>query len=515
MVDFDVYETQDVEKGGFATKPADPYKQGHDFLGWFDENDDYWIFEVHRVDRDIVLFAAFLANEVSSEPPMVSSQEESFEPYSEPVYTSAEESESYSEPVYTSAEESGPYSEPAYSTAAAESSFASGLDLGVDLSAGGDLNCWCPIDEMGFTEKHIDAFKARHPEFHGQINVLAADDGHSCLANLREDFEAAADVFPLFDNNLVEVDPAGYFQDWNASDLLQIKDAVGEKAIEDTRIMGKTYGLPYRNDNSYVLIYDRDIVSDEDAKTVEGILAACKKNGATFNFDVANSWYTFSPIWGAGGKNYTDENGIYHSEIATEPIAQALADFNNILAAAGDTFSPTSYYDHFGSDDTPVGATISWNCESEVISLIGEQRTGCAVLPTFTSQGKQIPMKAFQGYQTWVMKKGLDEATRLTARAFCLYMVSDVVAAGRIRDLGHGVPNPNVQAQTELWTSEWIRATSQMHALGRTVSQMSGGVASFWNPATAIGASIANGDLYNAELALDALYTCQTSHLQQ
>ena len=501
MVDFDVYETQDVEKGGFATKPSDPYKQGHDFLGWFDENDDYWIFEVHRVDKDIVLFAAFLANEVSSEPPMVSSQEESSEPYSEPVYTSAEESE--------------PYSEPAYSTAAAESSFAPGLDLGIDLSAGGDLNCWCPYDEREFTEKHIDAFKARHPEFHGQINVLAAVDSSTCADKIREDFEGVADVFPLLDNYIVELDAARYFQAWSPSDLLRIKDAVGEKAIEDTRFMGNTYGLPYRNDNSYVLIYDRDIVSDEDAKTVEGILAACKKKGATFNFDVANSWYTFSPIWGAGGKNYTDENGVYHSEIATEPIAQVLADFNNILAAAGDTFSPMSDYYHFGSDATPIGATISWNCESYVISLIGEQRTGCAVLPTFTSQGKQIPMKAFQGYQTWVMKKGLDEATRLTARAFCLYMVSDVVAAGRVRDVGRGVPNPNVQAQTELWTSEWVKATSQMHALGRTVSQMSGGVASFWNPAMGIGTSIANGDLYNAELALDALYWCQTSQLQQ
>ena len=292
-----------------------------------------------------------------------------------------------------------------------------------------------------------------------------------------------------------------------------MRSVLGDTAVDNTLILGDIYGVPYRNDNSYVLTYDSSIVSDEAAKTVEGIIEACKAAGATFNYNVTNSWYSFAPVWGAGGKNYTDENGDYHSEIATEAVAQAAYDFSNIIVEAGDTFFASDSIEKFGAATSPCGAVISWNGEANVINQIGAERTKCTVLPTFTSEGKQVPMNAFHGYKTWSMKKGLDEATRLTARAFCLYMASDEVAAKRVTDLKHGVPNVRVQARTELWTSNWVKAVNDMIAAGRTVSQLSGGVGSFWTPAADFGTAMKDG-FDSVDAVLEALEECETAQLE-
>ncbi len=51
------YTTQNVLEGKYAVKPTNPIREGYKFLGWFDDNDDKWVFNGYEIHQDIILTA--------------------------------------------------------------------------------------------------------------------------------------------------------------------------------------------------------------------------------------------------------------------------------------------------------------------------------------------------------------------------------------------------------------------------------------------------------------------------
>lgn len=393
---------------------------------------------------------------------------------------------------------------------------SSGAVQTFDLTNGESIAYWCTSGDKQFFEDRIVEFKAAHPEFTGDITLDKTVDESDVASQLSKDITAAPELFEIVDDALPGCVRSRQLEEFPASDTAEMAGVYGSETVAATQVLGKTYGVPYRNDNGYVLTYDDQIVSAEQAKTVEGILAACKAAGATFNYNIKNSWYTFAPIWGAGGKNYTAADGSYHSEIATDAIAQALADFTVAMRGANEeyvnTWNSSDSVDNFGAASNKVGAVISWNGEANVQAKIGDH-TKCTVLPTFTSQGKQIPLSTFHGHKTISIRKGVEGGKLLTARAFALFMGSDAVAEKRVTELKHGVPNLTVKAKTSIWTSQWVNSMQTMIQDGRAVSQLSAGVGSFWTPAENLGTSVFAGATSTKETALRALTACQTAQL--
>lgn len=58
-VNDNLYKTILVDKGSLIEKPADPIESCKKFTGWFDENDDKWVFNTFTVNKDIDLFAKY------------------------------------------------------------------------------------------------------------------------------------------------------------------------------------------------------------------------------------------------------------------------------------------------------------------------------------------------------------------------------------------------------------------------------------------------------------------------
>ena len=51
------YLTQNTHEGKNAEKPTDPTREGYKFLGWYDENDDKWVFNGYEIHQDTTLYA--------------------------------------------------------------------------------------------------------------------------------------------------------------------------------------------------------------------------------------------------------------------------------------------------------------------------------------------------------------------------------------------------------------------------------------------------------------------------
>ena len=380
------------------------------------------------------------------------------------------------------------------------------------LADGGDITYACPSMESDFFYERVLDFKRLHPEYQGQITQFASLSEADVAYELRKDAEHAPDVFELVDDHISQTahydDVLTPFEE--EEDLAYMEDLFDDFALDCASLNGKVYGIPYRNDNGYVLSYNKLIVSDEDAKTVEGIVAACKRAGATFNFNLTNSWYAFSPVYAAGGKTYFDEDGKFRAEIAKEEVAEALVAFTKIVKDAGETWRQDD--DDTSMVNEKIGAVVKWNNEEAEKASLG-QHLGIAPMPSFQANGKTYQLKSFQCCKTLSIRKAnaMTPDKLVVAREFAKYMASDEVAELRLAELNQGVSNKAVIAKPELWSSQWLKALSDQQLAGNTIAQVKATDGSFWGPAEMLGMNMARGNLTDVETAMAALTSAQNA----
>ena len=181
----------------------------------------------------------------------------------------------------------------------------------------------------------------------------------------------------------------------------------GAANVASASIDGTCYGYPYRADNSYMLFYDSTIVSDEQAKTIEGVLAACKTASAKFAFAISNSWYGASPLWAAGGTETVNSDGIIESNFATAAVAAGGQAWADLYAANHDTVwvstdsKDTILAGFTAGATTKYGAAVLWNAYNDFHAANANVKV--TKLPTLSIGGTAKQMKAFVGTKEVVL----------------------------------------------------------------------------------------------------------------
>ena len=65
-------------------------------------------------------------------------------------------------------------------------------------------------------------------------------------------------------------------------------------------------------DNGYFMFYDAEYFTDDDVKTMDGMLAAAEKAGKKITMDFSSGWYTASFFFlGAGLNLGLADDGLY------------------------------------------------------------------------------------------------------------------------------------------------------------------------------------------------------------
>ncbi len=231
------------------------------------------------------------------------------------------------------------------------------------------LKVWGSQEDQAMLQEMIDAFKEENTDAEYVITLGVVSEADA-KARVLEDPEAAADVFQFANDQIVDLVNAGalYEVTRNKADIIAANMA---GSIEAATVDDKLYAYPSTADNGYFMYYDKSVLTEEDVKSLDTMLAAADAAGKKIFMDVSNGWYIASFFLGAGGTLTVGDDG------------KQVCDFNSENGVkAGEAIKAFTAHNAFLTGDDAVltggiGTTIAagvsgtWNAAS-ISDKLGE-----------------------------------------------------------------------------------------------------------------------------------------------
>lgn len=342
------------------------------------------------------------------------------------------------------------------------------------------LKVWGSQEDQAMLTSMIDSFKKARTEKDYDISLGVVSEADAKTKYL-EDPAAAADVFAFPNDQLYDLVNAG-----GLYEVTRNKDAIvkanSEGSVEAATANGKLYAYPMTADNGYFMYYDKSVISSEDAKTLDSMLAAADKAGKKVFMDVSNGWYIASFFLGAGGK-LTIKDG------------KQVCDFNNEAGVkAGEAIKAFTAHKAFltgddavltgGFGDTIVaGVSGTWNADA-IKGKLGNN-FAAAKLPTFTLGGQQVQMGSFAGYKL----VGVNSQTKSPVDAMDLaeWLTNEENQAIRFKQRAMGPSNVKVASSEDVKANIPLAALAEQSKYATSQKDVLG---SYWTPAEAFGTAM-------------------------
>lgn len=343
-----------------------------------------------------------------------------------------------------------------------------------------ELKVWGSQEDQELLTELCDAFAKEHTEneYKFTFGVVGEADAK---ARYLEDPAAAADVFSFPDDQIIDlVNADALYEVTRNHDAIVAANSTG--SVNAATLNGVLYGYPMTADNGYFLYYDKSVVSDEDAKSFDTLLAAAEKAGKSVQIDIANGWYLAGFFLGNGCQLTLDENG------------KQICDFNNEkgLAVAEALRAICNHPAYINGNDAilqggigdKICAGISGTWVSAAIQEKLGENYGAAKLPTFTANGEQVQTGSFLGCK--IIGVNTQTANPVAAMELAEYLTNEKSQIRRYEVRGYGPSNINAA------NSEAVQADVALSAL---TAQSEFGVSqhvlgAYWTPAGAFGAEL-------------------------
>ena len=364
------------------------------------------------------------------------------------------------------------------------------------------LTLWGAEGDQDYLKGIVEKFKAKYSnqQFDIQIGVESESDAKD---DVLKDIEAAADVYSFASDQLNDLVKAGAL-----ADLTKVGDALSSqagKSIDDVKnehiegainaasVAGKLYAFPTSAGNSYFLYYDSSVISEEDAKSWDTLLAAADKAGKKVGMTLNSGWYNASFFYGAGfttglnsdGTTTIDWNGTSSDGVEGVDVVKSML---NIASNSAFKAMP----DGKGSDILASGdlcASISGLWDAKTASKVFGKNYAATKLPTFKVGDKDIQMAPAYGYKFEAVNaysKNVGWATVLAE------FISNEESQTAHFEQAEVVPtNKKSLENEEISKNIAITAVNSEADIG--VTQLVGG--KFWDPTATFGEIIAKGKL--------------------
>lgn len=315
------------------------------------------------------------------------------------------------------------------------------------LAGSYDIKVWVSEIEgvTALTQQQIDAFEAANPGIviNAELNGVKEGDAATMII---EDVASAPDLFCFAQDQLARLVQAGALTKIVGDNKAQIANMNSESAVKAGQVAGEQYAFPLTADNGYFLYYDKSVLTDDDVKTLEGIIAKCEANNKFFNFELEGSaWYTASFFMATGcHSNWTTRKDgefvSFDDDWNSDKGVIALKGMQKLLK------SKCYQNDSSAFDGTAAIVTGSWN-SGAAVTAYGDN-LGATKLPTFTVDDQTYQLSSFTGNKLMGIKPQDNAKMSAVLQKLALYLTGDVCQQQRFEQFGWG-PSNNTVAESD------------------------------------------------------------------
>ncbi len=359
-----------------------------------------------------------------------------------------------------------------------------------------ELTIWAGDSYDDCLFEMVESFKQ---EYAGQadfeINVMESSDADTRNAVLNDIYNAG-DIFSMPDDQLYSLIAGGGLSPVENQEA--IKNANLAEAVEAASYNGTLYAYPYSADNGYFLYYNKDYLTADDVKTMDGLLAAAEAVGKKVSMEFNSGWYLYSFFGNTGLEFGINDDSITNhcnwnsteGSIKGVDIAEALL---NITASPAFVPQPDGdFVTGVQSGDFIAGVSGVWNAAA--IKEAWGDAYGAVKLPTYTCAGQQIQMASFTGYKMYGVNAYSEHLG--WAHKLAEWITNEQNQTLRFNARSTGPSNINAAASEDVAKDPAIAAIIDQSRYG--VLQRVGN--SYWNACTSFADIIAAGNTDNLEL---------------
>lgn len=365
------------------------------------------------------------------------------------------------------------------------------------------LTMWGAEEDQKMLQGMIDSFIAQYGDKANFDIQLGVESESTAKDVVLTDIEAAADVYAFASDQLPDLvnagallcidDMDGALQAYAGKTVADVKAANASGSVDAASYNGKFYAYPMSADNGYFLYYDSSLVSAEDVKTWDSLLAAADKAGKKVGMTFASGWYNASFFYGAGfttGLNADGTTTIDFNRKSAEGYTGVQVVQSMIGIAANPAFMAIADGDI--SNQIAGGklcAVVSGTWDATAAQAAFGDGYAATKLPTYTLDGKQIQQGSVAGFKL----VGVNAYSKNAGWAALLaeWITNEENQKIRFAEREIGPSNIAAASSDAVAANIAISALSEQSAYG--VVQLVGG--KYWDPTATLGKSITDGNL--------------------
>lgn len=360
------------------------------------------------------------------------------------------------------------------------------------------LLVWAPDNAVTLTKQLCEDFIAQYPDKTIAIDVQTQGEADAA-AQVLNDLDKAADVFGFVCNNINRLQKGNALAPVVEDYLEDVKSRNTEFSVSTGTLDGQLLAYPETGENGYYLVYDKSVVSDDDAKTLEGLFEACRKANKKCLINADNGFYSCMFIYTGGmiNEGLTDDDTQIFNDYDEEKVLDSLEAFAALFHEYSDIFmsaDPARIGSGMAEDPSTVAAGIdgSWNAAT-VAKVLGDNY-GAAKLPTINIKGTDTQIVNMNGAKLIGVNSHskFPEAAQLLAN----YLTGEECQTKRLEELNWLPSNKNAVENDIVKNSP---ALSALLAQSEYSIPQINIAETFWTPLGTLGAKLFKDDDYSRE----------------